>query len=198
MLLIRHADTDTAGRLCGSYDLVLSEAGRAQVNALLRRSPSCPRPAALYTSSLTRAVEVAQALALAWRLDPVPLDTVREIDCGRFEGIAIAELQRQAPQLWARNQAQCDEGFAWPGGESYDAFRRRVLFGLGAIAARHAGERIAVVTHAGVISQVLGAIRGRTAAIWQADRPDPLTATQVQWGVAGPEAVLAFNDADWY
>ena len=91
-----------------------------------------------------------------------------------------------------------DETFAWPGGESYGAFRARVLSGLTAIAGGHSGQRVAVVTHAGVITQVLGVVRRRPASVWSADRPDPLTATEVAWNGDGPTAVLRWNQRDWY
>jgi hypothetical protein len=54
------------------------------------------------------------------------------------------------------------------------------------------------VTHAGVISQVIGMIRNRAASVWAADRPDPLTATEISWENGAPGAVLTYNDRDWY
>jgi broad specificity phosphatase PhoE len=107
-------------------------------------------------------------------------------------------LQRTFPELWARNLAQDDEAFAWPGGEAYAEFRARVLAGLSATAAGHAGGRVAVVTHAGVISQVLSVIRHRPAAVWSLDRPDPFTSTEVTWEHGRPKTVLRYNDPDWY
>ena len=81
---------------------------------------------------------------------------------------------------------------------TYAQFRARVLAGLRATGIAHAGERVAVVTHAGVISQVLGAIKGRPACVWEADRPEPLSATDVACQDGVPIAVLTYNVADWY
>ena len=108
------------------------------------------------------------------------------------------QLRREFPALWVRNQAQTDDAFAWPGGESYAQFRARVLAGLEATAAAHPSGRIAIITHAGVVSQVLGVVRGRPAAVWELDRPDPLTATEVTWSNGRPQALVTFNDPDWY
>ena len=136
-MLIRHAPTDTAGRLCGTLDLPLTAAGRAQLIETIDRRPISKVPAALYTSPLTRAREVADALGRAWNLDPRLAPWAREIECGAVEGMPLDRLRRQYPDLWARNEAQDDETFAWPGGESYGAFRARVLSGLTAIAGGH-------------------------------------------------------------
>jgi alpha-ribazole phosphatase/probable phosphoglycerate mutase len=110
----------------------------------------------------------------------------------------LEQLQREFPNVWARNQAQVEDTFAWPGGETYAHFRARVLNGLNGVAADYPSGRVTVVTHAGVVSQVLGAVKGRSACVWQPDRPRPLSGTEVLWEDGQPRAVLSFNDPDWY
>ena len=198
LLLIRHAHADADGRLCGRFDARLSARGRQQLDRLRTARPRQPAPAALYTSPLTRARDVAAVLAALWDLRPCELDAASEIDCGTLEGMRLDEVRRDFPHLWQVNQAQMDGEFAWPGGESYVRFRARVLAAVTETAARHPGQRVAVVTHAGVISQVLGCLRGRPAAVWDRDRPDPLSATEVVWSNGSPVDVLCFNDPDWY
>jgi broad specificity phosphatase PhoE len=110
----------------------------------------------------------------------------------------LEHLQRQFPELWTRNEAQREDTFAWPGGETYAEFRSRIVEGLNGAAARYPFGCVAVVTHAGVISQVLGVLKGRRACVWAADRPHPLTATEVLWESGGPRAALSFNDPDWF
>ena len=195
--LIRHASTEPGGRLCGSFDLPLSRAGRLELDARVRRLSARGAPDALVTSTLRRASDVAEALAHAWSLQPSPAPWAREIHCGEVEGMALDVLQRRFPDVWARNQAQRDDDFGWPGGETYAEFRARVLEGLRSVAAAHRGRRVVVVTHAGVISQVLGVIRGRSPAVWEADRPDPLTATDIAWAEHRPGDILSYNDRDW-
>lgn len=183
--------------LCGWLDLPLSPAGRARLSRLASRLDASRRPDALYTSSLSRARETAAALGSAWRLDMHALDALREIHCGRLEGMRLDELELSHPDLVARNRAQTDEQFAWPEGESYAAFRRRVLGGLRAVAAAHEGGRVAIVTHAGVVAQVMGALDGRPASAWERDRPDPLALTAITWANGAPDSVLVFNRRDW-
>ena len=110
----------------------------------------------------------------------------------------LEHVRRDFPDVWARNELQVDDAFAWPGGETYAQFRARIVAGLRATALTYAGSRVAVVTHAGVIAQVLGVLRNRPAAVWSVDRPAPFTATEILWQNDGPTAVLAFNAPDWY
>jgi broad specificity phosphatase PhoE len=197
ILLIRHASTDPGGRLCGSLDVGLSPSGRDELAALVRRIPTQPAPDALLTSTLLRAREVAEALGQAWNLPPQAVEWAREIHCGELEGVPIREIQRRHPDLWARNEAQEDDAFCWPGGESYTDFRTRILLGLAETAAAHPARRVAVVTHAGVISQVLGVIRGRRASAWAPDRPRPLSATEIVWKNGAPTTILNYDDPEW-
>ena len=146
--------------MCGSFDVPLSEAGRDQLEALVRGPASRPAPAALVTTrTLRRAHDVAAVLGRAWTLEPQPAEWVREIHCGEVEGMPLEDVQHRFPELWARNEAQNDDTFAWPGGESYGDYRTRVIEGL----------RATVV------------IRGRPAAVWEPDRPQLLTATKITW-----------------
>ena len=199
LLLIRHAHVDTGpgpGRLCGWLDLPLSARGEQQVADLPRRELARERPDALYTSTLRRARDVGTALAGLWNLSPHALDAVREIHCGELEGVPLAELARDRPDLISRNQAQTDDDFTWPGGESYRQLRARVVATFSEIAARHPAQCVAVVTHAGVISQVLGILKGRPAAAWEPDRPPPLSVTEVIWANGAPSAVVRFASED--
>jgi probable phosphoglycerate mutase len=110
----------------------------------------------------------------------------------------LQQVQREFPDFWTRNEAQVEDTFAWPGGETYAQFRARVLAGLAEAAATYPSGRVAVVTHAGVISQVLGVAKGRPACVWESDRPGPLTGTEVVWADGAPREVLSFNTPDWY
>lgn len=200
LLLIRHAQADTGaapGILCGQCDVPLSATGLAQVREMLRRYGGERLADAMYTSPLRRARDTASVLARAWRL-PLRIDAgLQEIDCGDLDGHPIVEVEQTHPDLWARNMAQDDETFAWPGGESYRAFRGRVLAAVERITTAHPGSRVALVTHAGVISQLLGVAQGRSAAAWEAGRPRHATVSEMTWDGAGALAVLRFDAAQW-
>ena len=182
--------------MCGWLDLPLSPAGERQVAELPHRELARERPVALYTSTLRRARDVAAALGELWDLSPRLLDSVREIHCGEFEGRSIDDLERDERDLMSRNAAQTDDDFTWPGGESYRQLRARAVAALSEIAARHPAQCVAVVTHAGVIAQVLGILKDRPAAAWEPDRPPPLSVTEVIWANGAPSAVVRFAAED--
>ncbi len=198
LVLIRHAHVVTneggpSDRMCGWFDPPLSPRGREQAAGLRTRLAAEPPAAALYASPLRRAKQTARAVAGVLGLRPHLLKSLREIHCGSLDGLPLAEIQSRHPELWQANLAQADEMFCWPGGESYHAFRSRVLRAVRRIAAAHPGQRIVIVTHAGVISQVVGALTGTSAACWEAFRAGNASLTEVRWqGDSG--ALLRFDD----
>lgn len=200
LLLIRHAHVDNGenGRImCGWLDLPLSQTGQLQLQRF-RQELSTFKAEAVYASSSSRARVTAEALAFDWGL-PVSIDPqLREINCGSLEGMRVEEVKDRYPELWTENALQDNSDFAWPNGESYRHFRHRVFEALSRIARRHANARIPVVTHTGVISQVVGAIKGLPAAVWEQYRPGPFSATEVIWNNGAPLHLVSFNVFDWW
>ena len=149
--------------------------------------------ARLYTSPLLRAHDTARAIA-AGALGRLGIDPdLREISCGELEGRPVGEVERHFPALWQANMRQTDDDFRWPGGESYSELRRRALGCVARLAAVHPGEAIVLVTHAGVISQIVGALCGTAPARWSCHRPGNASVTTVLWR-SGPRALVAFDD----
>lgn len=198
LVLIRHGQTASNGgapgmRMSGWTDLPLTEQGQHQAELLRRRLEAGPPFAAIYTSPLRRARDTALGLCEAG-LGPLRVwEDLREIHCGDVDGTPVDEVQRHFPEHWEANLRQEDEDFRWPGGESYREFRERCLRAIRAIAAAHPGERVVVVTHSGLISQVLGAVHGFSPARWESFRPDNTALTELDW--SGARGVLVrFDD----
>jgi broad specificity phosphatase PhoE len=120
---------------------------------------------------------VAAACGLPLRL----AHGLSEIYCGDVDGMSVQEVQRRYPEAWARNMEQSDPEFCWPGGETHRAFRERVLAAFSDLAMAHQGERIVLVTHAGVINQLLASGEGISPARWEPFRPRNGSMTEVQW-----------------
>lgn len=190
LLLIRHAEVDNGsegGRLCGWLDLPLSREGRQHLERVRAQGTRFARPDVLYSSPLRRALQTASVLSQIWQLALRCDAGLREIHCGALEGWPIERVIQRHPGLWQRNLDQHDDEFTWPGGESYRGFRARVLDTLERMATRHPNARVAVVTHAGVITQVWNALEGRPAAVWNRHRAPPLAVTRVAWS-GGPRS----------
>ena len=186
LVLIRHAqaaDRDAHGvlRLSGQVDLPLTQHGRGQADALRQLAPSLGPVDALYTSTLRRARETARPLAEALGVDVRRWRSLREISCGQLDGLSITEVRTNYPDLWDANLAQADDDFCWPGGETYRSFRRRVMRAVRRIIRTHPGGRVVIVTHAGVISQVLGTLADEPASRWERFRPGTASLTEVSW-----------------
>jgi broad specificity phosphatase PhoE len=172
---------------------LLNAKGRAEVELLRRRLLGEQGLAALYSSPLRRALDTAQAAPAPLPEQLRAVKSLAEIHCGAVEGMPLHQVRRNFPDYWSRNEAQDDEAFRWPGGEMYAFFRRRVLRAIRAIARKHPGQRVLIVTHAGVVNQILGSIAGQSAARWENFRPGNTAVTEVSWaGDSGQ--LIAFDD----
>lgn len=196
LLLIRHAQPEghegALRRLSGWYDVGLSCTGRTQA-ALLARRLRQENLEALYSSPLRRAADTAGEIARCTGLPVTYSAMLKEIYCGEVEGQLLDQVRHRYHEHWDKNLRQEDPDFRWPGGESYSEFRERCLDGIARIAAKHAAQRVAIVTHAGVISQIIGHIHGVSPARWEPCRPGPASVTTIS-RQAGCAALLFFDD----
>jgi 2,3-bisphosphoglycerate-dependent phosphoglycerate mutase len=154
LLFIRHGETDwnRQHRFQGQIDVPLNATGRRQAGRLAERLAG-DRHDLLLASDLQRAMQTAAPLAAAWDMQPTPMPGLREQGFGIFEGLEVAAIQAGHPDLW-RRWLDHDADFALPGGESAREFNARVMETVLALAAVHAGRRLAVVTHGGVLDML--------------------------------------------
>ena len=160
LLLIRHGETDgnREGRFQGQSDVPLNDAGHRQAQRLAARLAGEAHDA-LFTSDLLRARQTAAPLAAAWARAPGALAGLREQNFGLLEGLDAATIQARHPVLW-QGWLQQDADFAVPGGESQRQFYTRVLAAVHALAADHAGRRLVLVTHGGVLDMLWRSAHG--------------------------------------
>jgi broad specificity phosphatase PhoE len=149
ILLARHGETDwnRENRFQGHADPPLNETGRAQAAELAAALGNEPL-AAVYSSPLRRAFETAQIVGAPHGLEPVPVDALREVDVGSWQGLTRAEIEERFPEQFAR---WLDYEQGWEDGESYDEMGQRVLAALLQLAAAHEGQRILAVSHGGPV-----------------------------------------------
>ncbi len=155
LLLVRHADTDTAmrGRCYGRLDVPLSPEGQRQARELAAALGSVSL-AAVYSSPLARALDTATAIAAPHGLASVTANELREIDFGELEGLRYEEVETTRPALF-REWMATPESVRFPGGEALADLRARVLPTVAEIRDRHEGQTAALVAHGGVIRVVL-------------------------------------------
>lgn len=130
----------------GNLDIPLTELGRAQADKCAEYLKDYAVDF-LYSSDLSRAMDTAKPISEAVHLPICPDPALREINAGDWEGVKFTDLDIRYPEsyrLWRTDigNAVCD------GGESVQAFSRRILKGVSAIAERHAGKTVLIATHA--------------------------------------------------
>lgn len=159
-IVIRHGETDynRQQRFQGQVDVPLNALGHAQAARLAERLQG-DRPDVFLASDLQRTRETAAPLAQAWGLAPQLSPAWREQHFGVIDGLDVPTIQREHAPLWALWLEQRAD-FQLPGGESLRQFHSRVLAALRAAAAAHAGRRIAVVSHGGVLDMLWRSAQG--------------------------------------
>ncbi|MEI6647082.1 MAG: histidine phosphatase family protein [bacterium] len=153
LIFIRHGESLHAGeRYIGRTDTPLTLRGYQQADWIA----SClldGRLDSVYVSPALRACETIQTFVDKTKFQIVVDTDLQEIDFGAWEGMSFEEIQAQAPELvtqWASNRMD----FCFPGGECLDTFWKRVCRVGDALVAAP-GQRLAVVTHGGVVRYLL-------------------------------------------
>ncbi len=154
LILVRHGETDWNRelRFQGHVDVPLNAMGLAQAQRLATRLAG-EAPHHLYQSDLQRAVQTAAPAALTLGLQGQSDAALREQNFGRVDGMRVDDIRQQFPTEWAQ-WVSFDENYAMPDGETTHQFHVRVMGALQRLAAAHAGQRLLVVTHGGVLDMV--------------------------------------------
>jgi alpha-ribazole phosphatase/probable phosphoglycerate mutase len=142
-----------AGRFCGHSDPPINARGRQQIQALVE-SIERKSIGAVYCSDLSRAVITAEVLAAASSLSVVAKRSLREIHFGDWEGMNWAEIERR-DATYAREWVNAFPKLATPGGERFSDFEVRVMAEIDTLVRVAKDQRIAVVTHGGVMRVAL-------------------------------------------
>jgi probable phosphoglycerate mutase len=162
-LLIRHGETDWNRelRFQGQIDVPLNDIGLLQAQRLQQRFEDAlvawqaegRVPTRLISSDLVRAQQTAQAVAQALGQACVIETGLREQCFGVFEGLRATDIQTQHPDAW-QQWLKFDAHYAVEGAESTQVFHDRVIAAMAQLAQQHAGERLVVVTHGGVLDMI--------------------------------------------
>jgi alpha-ribazole phosphatase len=115
---------------------------------------------AVYTSPVPRAAETARAVAAQHGLEPLFRDELREIELGEVDGLQFEDY----PPALQSALLNAPATVRFPGGESYEELRTRVVAGFADIVAEHDGEAVIAISHAGAIRAAL--------ATWLSVEPD--------------------------
>jgi len=190
LVFARHGQSlwNEVRRFQGGADVELSALGRRQAEAL-GRAVRGRRLAAAYVSPLRRAFETATIALEGTRVPLVPVDELRELSLGEWEGCTVDEVSARDGdpyRRWVRAPLDCPP----PGGEALPEVCGRVLRAIDRIARAHPnGDDVLVVAHGGVISVYACHLLGCSFnAVWRL-RVDNCSLTTIE-----PPRIVPLND----
>lgn len=148
--LIRHTRTATETGLCyGQTDVALSPRFSEELAALRQKLPVEAGRCAVYSSPLTRCMQLAETLSPSVIVD----DRLLELNFGQWEGRRFDEIEPDLLSRWAGNFVE----IAPPEGESFTDLCERVGgFWQELLSQPH--DQVLVVTHAGAIRALLARV----------------------------------------
>lgn len=166
LTLVRHGQTSANldGVWHGSTNTPLTDHGHRQAAATAAWFAAHPEPIGhVYASPLDRAHHTARPIAAHFSLEPVLDPALVEFDLGTWEGTSFHTLFEERRLFHHMKQ---DPHYAPHGGESPSQVALRLSGALRAIAERHRGERVVVVTHGGALSIALGLLLDDDYSSW--------------------------------
>lgn len=154
--MLRHGETERGGVLRGSLDDPLTDTGWQQMHDAVHAAGPWDL---LVSSPLQRCALFAEALAERLGLPLEIHDDLRELHFGDWEGLGTAQLMETAGEALGRFWAD-PYGFTPPSGEPVLAFQARILKRMQHLQRLHAGKRVLMVGHGGVMRLLLAQARG--------------------------------------
>jgi broad specificity phosphatase PhoE len=142
LIFVRHGETvhNVDGIAQGWNDSALSPRGEQQVAALAERIAAMDVDA-LYSSTLNRALSTARAIAKLTKHEIIPLDDLREMNYGGWEGQSFLDVRKNDEATYQR---WIDDGdVPCPHGESHNDVRRRIEAAVSVME----GRRVVAVSH---------------------------------------------------
>jgi probable phosphoglycerate mutase len=159
--MIRHGETawNAERRMQGQIDVRLNANGHRQAQAMAEAVAHEPFTA-IYSSSLGRAVETAEAAAQRLHLPVALRPELCERNYGIFQNNTTEELAALYPEAYVKHLSR-DPEYDYEGGESLRIFAMRVEAGLNLLSRQHPDEQVLIVTHGGVLDIVYRLATGR-------------------------------------
>lgn len=155
--LLRHGEVTGGAVYRGRTDDPLSLIGWAQMRAATEGLCSWDL---IVSSPLQRCAAFAGEFAQTHGAPLVEEERLVEIDFGEWEGRSAAQLMWESPAALA-DFWRDPLNHPPPGGESLGQFQERVVAAWEALCRNHAGKRLLLVTHGGVIRMLLSHLQAR-------------------------------------
>jgi broad specificity phosphatase PhoE len=199
VFLIRHGSTELSAedRFAGAVDVLLSDAGRDQARRLGARLAR-EKIGVAFASPMQRTMDTARLVVEPHGIEVTPVDGIREIAHGRWEGMRRDEVERQFPEEYIRYEHD-PFSFSPVGGESGLQVTARALPALLRIVEDHRDDRIVIVSHKATIRLLLSTLLGFDPRKYR-DRLDqsPCALNILDFQDVAHARLTLFNDTSHY
>jgi broad specificity phosphatase PhoE len=199
LYLVRHGTTALTAedKFSGSIGVELSDEGRWQAEKTGERLAR-DGVAAIYSSTLSRALDTATIIGRHCGRTPATRDGLREISHGHWEGLSRAEVEEKFGDEY-HSWEQDPFTFAPEGGESGVAVLARALPVVRDIVASHPDQRVILVSHKATLRLILSSLLGFDARGYR-DRLDQAPACVNVLDFKDPvrSRLMLFNDTSHY
>ncbi len=148
LYITRHGETiwNTLKRMQGQKNSELTLKGIQQA-AQLAKALETVEFEAVYSSSSGRTMQTAQIIAGKRNIPVIPMDSLREINLGKWEGMIASDVEREYPVEY-RSFWELPHLYEPVGGETFSDVADRIEKTLALLVERHCDGNVLVVTHA--------------------------------------------------
>jgi len=177
----------------GGADPALAPIGEQQAEALAREIAARGGVDAIVSSPLLRTLQTAERVAHATgaAIDIEP--GIAECAFGEWDGFTFAEVNERWPVELAAWLASTD--VAPPGGESFAECRDRVDRARRDLLTRHAGQRVAVISHVTPIKLMTGiCVDAPLTSLYRMELA-PCSLTTIAWFADGNSSLFGFAES---
>ncbi|MFM1964289.1 MAG: hypothetical protein RL134_14 [Actinomycetota bacterium] len=177
----------------GGADPALAPLGEQQAEALAREIAARGGVDAIVASPLLRTLQTAERVAHATGA-PIDIEPgIAECSFGEWDGYTFAEVNERWPVELAAWLASTD--VAPPGGESFAECRDRVDRARRDLLTRHAGQRVAVISHVTPIKLMTGiCVDAPLSSLYRMELA-PCSLTTIAWFADGNSSLFGFAES---
>lgn len=177
----------------GGADLPLAPLGEQQADALAREIAARGGVDAIVSSPLLRTLQTAERVAHSTGASVDIEPGIAECSFGVWDGLTFAEVSERWPQDLAAWLASTD--VAPPGGESFAECRDRVDQARRDLLTRHAGQRVAVISHVSPIKLMTGiCVDAPLSSLYRMELA-PCSLTTIAWFTDGNSSLFGFAES---
>lgn len=196
LFLIRHGETawNKDSRLQGQTDILLSDAGRKQAEALSRRLAG-ENFSAFFSSNLKRSLETAEIIAKPHNQEVYISPGLQEINFGDWEGLTIDEIRKNYSEIASKWWASPLETRV-PGGETLGELAERSSIAVKSIVNRYPNQKVVVVAHGGTIRSIVGMVLGLDLNQYWRLRQDNASMSIIELYQGEKGILMLYNDCN--